>query len=165
MMHWMGLLIAIAVGTRSTIQDEKDRINNFLRLLPAKLTKIVAAKFVFLNAVYIFSSIIIVIYLSLLASARPAVISINIELQLISLSLSLIIINLYLFGYYLFGAKNLQYALSISAFFSVFTTKYLLKLIVMPYAVVVLVIAVLACVFLYLLTCWIFKNGVTFQNY
>jgi hypothetical protein len=155
---WIAFMAAMSMETKPMIQDDKDDVKKFLKLLPVKPSKIVAAKFIFVNLIYVTSTIIAVIYLLLLKASFPAVITLTVGSQLFSIAISLLIINIFITGYYILGAANMQYILLAGFLLSFLLFKYASSFFVMPYSLIVIGLAVIICVLLYLVACKAFER-------
>ena len=156
---WFALLIAMNMETRPMIQDDKDEVCKYLKMLPINLNKIVSAKFIFVNFVFIIFDVIASIYLLILSHCFPTIISVSIDSILFSTATSLIIINVFLLGYYIFGAVNLQYVILVACLGTFCLFKYLSPLLTMPYSLIIFILTIPTCVAFYIISCKIFKNA------
>lgn len=156
---WFALLIAMNMETRPMIQDDKDEVCKYLKMLPLNVNKIVSAKFIFVNSVFVIFDVIASSYLFALSSCFPTIISFSINSILFSTATSFIIINLFLLGYYIFGAANLQYVILGACLGTFCLFKYLSPLLTMPYSLIIFILTIPACVVFYVISCKVFKKA------
>lgn len=156
---WFALLIAMNMETRPMIQDDKDEVCKYLKMLPINVNKIVSAKFIFVNSVFVIFDVIASSYLFALSSCFPTIISISINSILFSTATSFIIINLFLLGYYIFGAANLQYVILGVCLGTFCLFKYLSPLLTMPYSLIIFILTIPTCVVFYVISCKVLKKA------
>jgi|GEM_PF-5152871 Predicted membrane protein len=149
----IAFLVTIGVETRPMILDDKDQVFKFLKTLPIKQSKIVAAKFIFINAIFFVFYTLSLLFQIYLNHNFSNVVAFSINIQIFTFSISLILINLFLLGYYVLGAANMQYVMVIGFLIVLICFKYFNYLALFNNPIIIIILAILLSVLFYILSC------------
>lgn len=155
----ISIAVPFVVSIRAMIEEEKDEINRFLKLLPIPQSKIVAAKFIFLNVLYLIFFTITLVYQIILMSLYPEIFTLIAGIQYLAFSVSLFLLNFILLGYYIFGAAVAQ-VFAMGGFAIIF---FAMKIIpdkpFIDIEIVLLILSIIFSAFCYFLSCKFFESN------
>lgn len=114
LINYFAVIVAVSLLSRPAIMDDKREVKSYLQLLPVSAAKIVGARALIINLLYLIctaiGSLVLHLLVNRLALDLPLM---GFSASILNISLSLLAINGLLLGYYRFGAQSVQYVMII----------------------------------------------------
>lgn len=159
--NYFAVIVAVSLLSRPAIMDDKREVKSYLKLLPTSAAKIVGARALVINLLYLFCTAIGTLVLHLLVNRLALDLPLmGVGASILNMSLSLLAINGLLLGYYRFGAQSIQYVMIVVLLAIAWSGKLIAGL-TGPILILAPLPIIALCLFIFYLSCRSFARNIS----